>query len=221
MEVEVIMKQTARNISNSHVPRHLAPRETLPSTEGAQLWRVTQGVLRIDCAPPGEPVRFVRLALPGDVLGVERWAGGHDALSYRALIACRVEAVNANDAAMLPILMDTVVVANQRNREAMELRTGPVAQRLKSMLLMFAQGHERLDAAAVDCPVPNLADLHDILDAAPETISRVFASMREMAFLQGRRPQKVRFSSQVLRAKTLLPGMSSGVNLQRGLMAGA
>jgi hypothetical protein len=178
-------------------------------------------VLRIDSAPPGQPVRFVRLALPGDVLGVERWAGGPDALSYRALIACRVEAINADDAAMLPILMDTVVVAHQRSREAMELRTGPIAQRLKSMLLMFAQGHERLDAAAVECPVPNLADLHDILDAAPETISRVFASMREMAFLQGRRPQKVRFSSQVLRTQILMPGMSSGVSLQRGLLASA
>jgi hypothetical protein len=155
------------------------------------------------------------------VLGLERWAGGVDALSYRALIACTVEAANVPDAAMIPILMDAVVVAHQRSREAMELRTGPVAQRLKSMLLMFAQGHERLDAAAVECQVPNLADLHDILDAAPETISRVFASMREMAFLQGRRPQKVRFSSQVLRAKTLLPGMSSGVSLQRGQLLGA
>jgi hypothetical protein len=116
--------------------------------------------------------------------------------------------------------MDTVVVANQRNREAMELRTGPVAQRLKSMLLMFAQGHERLDAAAVECPVPNLADLHDILDAAPETISRVFASMREMAFLQGRRPQKVRFSSQVLRAQSVMPGMSSSTTMPRSQMIG-
>lgn len=199
----------------------LAARELLPNTEGALLWRVTQGVLRIDSAPPGEPARFVRLALPGDVLGVERWAGGADALSSRALIASNVEAVNADDAEMFSILMDTVVVAHQRSREAMELRTGPVSQRLKTLLLMFAQGHERQDAAAVECPVPNLADLRDIIDAAPETISRVFANMREMAFLQGRRPQKVRFSSQVLRAQSLLPGMSASIPAQRGLLAGA
>jgi hypothetical protein len=198
----------------------LTAREPLSSTEGALLWRVTQGVLRIDSAPPGESARFVRLALPGDVLGVERWAGGADTLSYRALIACSAEVVNADDATMISILMDTVVVAHQRSREAMELRTGPVSQRLKALLLMFAQGHERLDAAAVECPVPNLADLRDIIDAAPETISRVFANMREMAFLQGRRPQKARFSSQVLRAQSLLPGMSASSPGQRNLLVG-
>lgn len=68
----------------------LAARELLPSTEGALLWRVTQGVLRIDSAPPGESTRFVRLALPGDVVGVERWVGGTDTLNYRAVIDCRV-----------------------------------------------------------------------------------------------------------------------------------
>ena len=199
----------------------LAAREPLPITEESPLWRVTQGVLRIDSAAPGEPARFVRLALPGDVLGVERWAGGADTLSYRALIACSAEVVKADDAAMISILMDTVVVAHQRSREAMELRTGPVSQRLKALLLMFAQGHERQDAAAVECPVPNLADLRDIIDAAPETISRVFASMREMAFLQGRRPQKARFSSQVLRAQSLMPGMSASTPAQRSLLIGA
>jgi hypothetical protein len=199
----------------------LAAREPLPITEEAPLWRVTEGVLRIDSAAPGEPARFVRLALPGDVLGVERWAGGADTLSYRALIACSAEVVKADDAATISILMDTVVVAHQRSREAMELRTGPVSQRLKALLLMFAQGYERQDAAAVECPVPNLADLRDIIDAAPETISRVFASMREMAFLQGRRPQKARFSSQVLRAQSLMPGMSASAPAQRSLLIGA
>jgi hypothetical protein len=57
--------------------------------------------------------------------------------------------------------------------------------------------------------------------AAPETISRVFANMREMAFLQGRRPQKARFSSQVLRAQSLMPGISASGPAQRSLLVGA
>jgi CRP-like cAMP-binding protein len=211
------MKPTAKTLLRCQ----LVAREPLTSTAGGKLWRVTQGALRIDSAPLGEPAHFVRLALPGDVLGVEAWAGGAERLSYRALIPSSVEAVNADDLAMLPILMETVVVAHQRSREAMELRTGQVSQRLKALLLMFAQGHERQDAAAVECPVPNLADLHDIIDAAPETISRVFVSMREMAFLQGRRPQKARFSSQFLRAQPLLPGMSASSPMQRSLLVGA
>src|SRR5450830_1211587 len=164
------MKPVAKKMSRCQ----LDAREPLPSTVGGQLWRVTQGVLRIDSAPAGEAVHFVRLALPGDVLGVEHWAGGVETLRYRALIACVLEPVNLEATAMVPVLMDTVVVAHQRSREAMELRTGPVAQRLKSLLLMFAQGQESMDANAVECQLPNLADLHDILDAAPETISRVF-----------------------------------------------
>jgi hypothetical protein len=199
----------------------LAAREPLPSTAGGQLWRVTQGVLRIDSAPAGETVHFVRLALPGDVLGVEHWAGGEETLRYRALVACVVEPLNLEPSVMLPILMDTVVVAHQRSREAMELRTGPVAQRLKSLLLMFAQGQAPMDALAVECQLPNLADLHDILDAAPETISRVFGNMRGMAMLQDRRPQKASFSSQTLRRQALKPGMSASPNLQRNQLASA
>jgi hypothetical protein len=142
-------------------------------------------------------------------------------LRYRALIACVLEPVNLEASAMVPVLMDTVVVAHQRSREAMELRTGPVAQRLKSLLLMFAQGQEPMDSHAVECQVPNLADLHDILDAAPETISRVFANMRGMSMLQDRRPQKASFSSQALRKRALMPGMSASANLQRNQLASA
>jgi len=211
------MKTIAKKMSRCQ----LAAREPLSSTEGGQLWRVKQGVLRIDSGPAGETVHFVRLALPGDVLGVEHWAGGEETLRYRALIACVLEPVNLEASAMVPILMDTVVVAHQRSREAMELRTGPVAQRLKSLLLMFAQGQEPMDANAVECQVPNLADLHDILDAAPETISRVFGNMRGMSMLQDRRPQKASFSSQALRKQTLMPGMSASSSLLRNQLASA
>jgi len=210
-----------KSVFNKMSRCQLAAREPLPSTAGGQLWRVTQGVLRVDSAASGEAVHFVRLALPGDVLGVEHWAGGAETLRYRALIPCRVEAVRVDDAAMLPILMDTVVVAHQRSREAMELRTGPVAQRLKALLLMFAHGQEPMDANAVECQVPNLADLHDILDAAPETISRVFGNMRGMSMLQDRRPQKASFSSQILRKQALMPGMSASPNLHRNPLASA
>lgn len=196
-----------------HIPsRQLAPRELLAPDDACQLWRVAAGALRIDSALPGEATRFVRLALPGDVVGVEQWVGTRDSLSLRALMASTLTPVLATGEPMMRILMDTVVSAHQRSREAMELRTGPVAQRVKALLLMLARAKSALagsEVPVVDCVVPQLADMSDILDAAPETVSRVFASMRELDFLQDRRPQKARFSSRVLKELEMVAGMSA------------
>jgi CRP-like cAMP-binding protein len=197
---------------------HLAPREVFAPDAPQQLWRVANGALRIDSAPPGEARRFVRLALPGDVIGVEQWAGTNDHLSLRALIDTGLTQVDATGPQMMQILMETVVVAHQRCREVVTLRSGPVAQRIQAMLLMFAQGRRSGNGSVVDCPVPYLADLSDIVDAAPETVSRVLGSMREHDFLQDRKPQKARFSSQALKGLEMVAGMSA-VRSSRRLQA--
>ncbi len=191
--------------------RQLAPREVLAPDELCQLWRVESGALRMDSAPKGETARFVRLALPGDVIGVERWAGTDDSMALRALVATRLSPVVVTGAPMMQILMDTVVVGHQRCREVVTLRTGPVAKRIKALLLMFAQIPAGSAEAGriTECAVPQIADLSDIVDAAPETVSRVFGSMRELDFLQDRRPQKARFSSQALRSLEMVAGMSA------------
>jgi hypothetical protein len=103
--------------------RQLAPRETLIPDAQQPLWRVQSGALRIDSAPAGEASRFVRLALPGDVVGLERWAGTHASLSQRALIAARVLPLALDGQPMLQILMDSVVLGHQRYREVVSLRT--------------------------------------------------------------------------------------------------
>ena len=187
--------------------RQLSAREKLPELN--QLWRVASGALRIDSAPRGEVSRFVRLALPGDVIGLEQWAGTDDKLSLRALVATRLTPVLATGEPMMHILMETVVVAHQRCREVVTLRTGPVARRLKALLLMFAQSRDSEGGGVAECALPHLTDLSDIVDAAPETVSRVFGSMRDMAALQDRKPQRARFSSQVLQGLEMVAGMSS------------
>ena len=188
---------------------HLEPREVLAPDAPQQLWRVATGALRIDSAPPDEASRFVRLALPGDVIGVEQWAGTNDHLSLRALIDTSLTPVEATGPQMMHILMETVVVAHQRCREVVTLRSGPVAQRIKALLLMFAQGRRAGNGSVADCPVPYLADLSDLVDAAPETVSRVLGSMHEHDFLQDRKPQKARFSSQALKGLEMVAGMSA------------
>jgi hypothetical protein len=205
--------------------RQMVAREVLASDELRQLWRVASGVLRIDSAPKGETARFVRLALPGDVIGVEQWVGSNDSLVLRALIATRLSPVSATGDPMMQILMETVVVAHQRCREVVTLRSGPVAKRIKALLLMFADGahadNTEKGGGTSDFRVPHLADLSDIVDAAPETVSRVFASMRELDFLQERRPQKARFSRQTLRDLDILPGMSAPRTHRKMILSGA
>ena len=199
--------------------RHLAAREALVPDELRLPWRVVSGVLRVDSAPKGEPARFVRLALPGDVVGVERWVGSNDSLRLRAVIAAQLTPVDASGDAMMQILMETVVVAHQRCREVVSLRSGPAARRIQALLLMFAQSGvaEGVDEglATQNFAVPHLADLSAILDIAPETASRAFTSMRSGDFLAERRPQKAR-----LRGSVAL-GLEAVAGLSRGLAPGA
>ena len=69
--------------------------------------------------------------------------------------------------------------------------------------------------------VPKLSDMADILDAAPETVSRVFSSMRQLDLLQDRKPHRARFSSLTLREQALVPGMTVSSALQRSQLVGA
>jgi CRP-like cAMP-binding protein len=209
------MNQTSTKVAG----RHLNTREDLATSELAQMWRVQTGALRIDSAVDGAAHRFMRLALPGDVIGVEQWVGTDDTLCVRALTDVDLTPVQAEGAEMMALLMETVVVAHQRCREVVSLRTGPVSQRVKCLLLMFADS-VNLDARSnAECALPHLSDLADILDAAPETVSRVFSNMRKLDYLQDRKPHRARFNSLALRAQALIPGMSTGSPLQRSQLA--
>jgi len=200
--------------------RTLNPRDGLAASDLTQLWRVQAGAMRIDSAQAGEPSRFMRLALPGDVIGVEKWVGSDDAMSLRALTPVTLVPVQACGAEMMHILMETVVVAHQRCREVVSLRTGPVSQRVKCLLLMFADSVNPQAKSTAECALPHLSDMADILDAAPETVSRVFGSMRRLDYLQDRKPQRARFDSLALRAQALIPGMTASSALQRSQLVG-
>lgn len=200
--------------------RTLNARESVPAPDLKLMWRVQSGALRIDSASDGDASRFMRLALPGDVIGVEQWVGTDDALSFRALTPVCLTQVRAKGAPMMHILMETVVIAHQRCREVVSLRTGPVSQRVKCLLLMFADSVHPEAKSTAECALPQLSDMADILDAAPETVSRVFSSMRQLDYLQDRKPYKARFSSLALRAQALIPGMTASSAVLRGQLAG-
>jgi DNA-binding MarR family transcriptional regulator len=86
---------------------------------------------------------------------------------------------------------------------------------------MFADSVNPEAKTTSECALPNLSDMADILDVAPETVSRVFSSMRKLDYLQDRKPHRARFSSLALRAQALIPGMTASSAVLRGQMAGA
>lgn len=195
--------------------RVLASREGLRPGELKQLWRLETGAVRIDSAPPGAPTRFVRLALPGDVIGVEQWAGTDESLTVRALVPTCLTPLDSQGHQVMQILMESVVTTHQRCGEVVSLRTGTVPQRVKRLLLMLAPEGPDVAGQTTECPLPNLNDMSDVLDAAIETVSRVLASMRRNDYLQERKPQRARFSSQVLREIEMVVGMSNSATSQR------
>lgn len=187
----------------SSAGRLLVPRERLVLEEPDLLWRVASGALRIDSALKNESARFVRLALPGDFIGVERWAGTDDRLTMQALVDTRVNAVHATGLPMMQILMETVVLNHQRCREVVSLRTGAVTKRLRALFWMFAQvaSHQGVtgDSQASGFSVPRVADISDLVDAAPATVSRALKSFEDLVFFQEGRQPKARLSSRMMR----------------------
>ncbi|TXH87374.1 MAG: Crp/Fnr family transcriptional regulator [Rhodoferax sp.] len=180
------------------------------------MWRVVSGALRLDAEYDGKPTQFVRLALPGDVIGVERWAKTDNCLRAYSLVTSIVEPIETVRTQMIDLLVDAVVIAHQRSSEALELRRGPVAKRVQKLLMLFGELNGGSVESNLRCELPHLVDMADVLDAAPETISRVFSSMRDRQCVQERKPQAAVFDIAALSELGSIAGMSASRTVKLG-----
>jgi hypothetical protein len=91
--------------------RYLLPRQVLTMNELNALWRIESGTVRINSVDESDEskINFVRLALPGDLLGVECFSGVEKTLQVRAITPVKLQPVDvADDKAMTALLMKTI-----------------------------------------------------------------------------------------------------------------
>lgn len=173
------------------------------------VWQVEQGALRLDRVSR-EGARFVQLALPGDLLGLEVLAALPYAYSVRAVVPSRVRPrALSGDSERRLAMMEGLLQQQARIEELVSLRTGPAQDRMKHLILLLAPE----DAAGWQSDeahraLPTIKDMAAIIDTAPETVSRIFANLKRTQLLDSRQRQGASFSLARLRESAWPTGMT-------------
>jgi CRP-like cAMP-binding protein len=198
----------------------LAPGGLLAGMNRTALWRLQSGALRVHNTDAGGLQTLVGVALPGDLIGLECLVGELPSTFLRALIRSRVVLLGQGDtllalqssASQPDLLVQALVQSRRQCRDNMRLRTGPVAERVKCLLLMLSdpgKATTRLADAEIPCALPSLRDMAMVVDSAPETVSRVLGSLRRLDVLHDRKPKSVSFNRIDLGETKAVPGMTS------------
>lgn len=150
------------------------------------VWRILSGAVRLDHVDASGS-RFVRLAVAGDCVGEETLSGGGHTSDARAVIHCQAQRLATGEGHDGGALAAGILQRqHQRFLDVVRLRTGTVSDRLRCLFAMLAGGSARA-IGTFACPVPTLADLAAIVDAAPETVSRTLGDFRREGVLRERR----------------------------------
>nr|WP_315465163.1 Crp/Fnr family transcriptional regulator [uncultured Rhodoferax sp.] len=183
---------------------HLEAREALRPSALHQLWRLESGALRLDSWSDGAPPTFVRLMLPGDLVGVEALAGAAPHIQVAALTASMLVPVALPEGKSLTRMwMDAVSQAHHRARDMASMRTGPTDKRVRRLLQALSEGHSPGADEVMDCTLPSLNDMARILNLAPETVCRALSNLRQSNVLRDVSPKPSKFSRLYNRSHNL------------------
>lgn len=172
--------------------RQIDAREELSPQDLRLLWRIETGTMRIDSVSEDGSLHFVRLAISGDILGMENVAGITEKLVIRALTPTRLAPLSVvEEPQLMPLLLESLSKAHQRCREVVSLRTGAVEDRIKRLLRILSVVETGSDATAT-CNLPSLGNIAEIVHSTPETVCRVLASLRKQHVLEKTTPTNIR-----------------------------
>ncbi|WMW81899.1 hypothetical protein RF679_06340 [Undibacterium cyanobacteriorum] len=162
----------------------IGAREELGNEDLGKLWRIESGTMRIDVIAEDGRSHFVRLAIVGDILGMEGVAGVTERLVIRALTKVVLSPVKlAEEGQLMPLALESLARAHQRCRDVVSLRTGAVEDRVKRLLRMLSS-RETPEGDSLVCSLPSLGNMAEIIHATPESVCRVLAAMRKQHLLQ-------------------------------------
>jgi hypothetical protein len=145
-------------------------------------WRVQRGIVRLDRVTADGPV-LVMLALPGDWLGSDtlcqhphQWR----ATAVSSVLLQPREPVDVVERQRW--LIEALLQQPERCHDMARLRTGPVVERLRVLLRLFAQhvaprGRADASAPALREVLPPLRVLAELVDAKHETVCRTLAQL--------------------------------------------
>lgn len=153
------------------------------SGEFGPLWRVAEGVVRLD--RESGPQRLpVQLALPGDLVGIESLCDLPYQFTATAFKACRLERVPvADESHRQDLLRQALLQQQDRSHDMATLRTGSVVQRVAHLLQLLGLPWQNLTALAgaradaVRAQLPALRELALMIDAKHETVCRALAQL--------------------------------------------
>lgn len=175
--------------------------ETIDLSLLGRVLRVAKGALVLTRADAGSDCVVQTLALPGDLLGMECLGTRTASLQALALSAGALEPVALErPGALTDLLAEAYDQACRQCRDMMALRSGPVGERLRQLLVLLGAqtGTNRAGGDIADLSRPPLRTLAALVDATPESVCRVLSRLRKLKMLQPVTPQRARVSLQAL-----------------------
>ena len=186
--------------------------EKLPVSAPGCVWRLVSGALRLHNAHPGNAEALVSLALPGDLVGVERLAGLPVPMQGLAILPAQLAEVPVDAGELAAVVKSAYMCALQRSADMVALRGGTVPNRVRHLLLLIAES-QRGDSGTVGITLPSLRDISDIINATRETVSRVLGGLKKLDLLHDRKAQTGLLKVPDLRQFSFLPGMTCSTQL--------
>ncbi len=173
---------------------NLSRRDILQGEDLQALWHLKSGALRVDILANDGNYVFDRLVLPGDVVGIENLVEIREHRRVRALTpSCLHQIHLSSEGQTRDLLIDAFTRIYQRTREFVTFRTGSTDARVRRLLIALCGPGLGDQPETAECALPSLSDIAAIVDAAPESVCRALANLRQNNFLQDRTASMSKF----------------------------